>query len=226
MAEMVGAQSGAATLGMADGSGLRVALSPYLFRGMMVGMAGVAVAIHRTTGSQELAWQFAKGRARDLCDLLGLEITLTGVEHLAQGGPFVFAPNHQSHLDILSLLGFLPGRTRFATKSGLWKHPVVGAVLDTLGMIPIDRERPELAIEHLNRQAGGNDRVVRSTLGLRVDRKSCRGAGLGGPGAGGATVAASRVGGVAKTGQSMAKPPKSSRETGRRTEQPGRTHLG
>ena len=167
MAEMVGAQSGAATLGMADGSGLRVALSPYLFRGMMVGMAGVAVAIHRTTGSQELAWQFAKGRARDLCDLLGLEITLTGVEHLAQGGPFVFAPNHQSHLDILSLLGFLPGRTRFATKSGLWKHPVVGAVLDTLGMIPIDRERPELAIEHLNRQAGGNDGLVIFPEGTR-----------------------------------------------------------
>jgi 1-acyl-sn-glycerol-3-phosphate acyltransferase len=152
---------------MADGSGLRVAVSPYLFRGMMVAMAGVAVTIHRTTGSKKLAWQFAKARSRDLCDLLGLEITLTGLEHIQQGGPFVYAPNHQSHLDILSLLGFLPGHTRFATKSSLWKHPVVGAVLDTLGMIPIDRDRPELAIQYLNQKAGGDDALVIFPEGTR-----------------------------------------------------------
>mgnify|MGYP001611034803 CR=1 FL=1 len=167
MAEMVEAHTGAAALGMADGSGLRVALSPYLFRGTMVGMAAAAVAIHRTTGSQALAWGFAKARARDLCDLLGLDITLTGLENIQHGGPFVFAPNHQSHLDILALLGFLPGHTRFATKSSLWKHSVIGAVLDTLGMIPIDRDQPELAIEHLNQQAGSDEALVIFPEGTR-----------------------------------------------------------
>src|SRR5438552_1787037 len=47
-----------------DDRGLRVALSPYLFRSMLVGMAGVAIGIHRTTGSRTLAWRFAKARAR------------------------------------------------------------------------------------------------------------------------------------------------------------------
>ena len=45
-----------------DESGLRVAVSPYLFRSMLVAMAGVAIAIHRTTGSRALAWQFAKAQ--------------------------------------------------------------------------------------------------------------------------------------------------------------------
>jgi 1-acyl-sn-glycerol-3-phosphate acyltransferase len=141
-----------ATLGAAsDTSAVRVALSPYLFRSMMVGMAAVAVTIHRTTGNRELAWRFAKARARTLAWMLGVELELRGLEHLAGGGPFVFAPNHQSHLDILLLLGFLPGRTRFAAKRELWRHPVVGAVLDTLGMVPIDREHPERAVAALNR---------------------------------------------------------------------------
>jgi 1-acyl-sn-glycerol-3-phosphate acyltransferase len=118
---------------------------------MLVGMAAVAVGIHRTTGNRELAWRFAKARARTLAWMLGVELELRGREHLAGGGPFVFAPNHQSHLDILLLLGFLPGRTRFAAKRELWRHPVVGAVLDTLGMVPIDREHPERAVEALNR---------------------------------------------------------------------------
>ncbi len=136
-----------------EARGLRVALSPYLFRGMLVGMAAAAVALHRATGSRDLAWRFAKARARSLTWMLGVDVQLRGLEHLGGGGPFVFAPNHQSHLDILVLLGFLPGRTRFAAKRELWAHPVVGAVLDTLGMVPIERDHPERAIDALDRAA-------------------------------------------------------------------------
>jgi len=148
-------------------SGLRVALSPHLFRGMLVGMAAVAVAIHRTTGDRKLAWRFAKARARKLAWMLGVNVTLVGHEHLAGGGPFVFTPNHQSHLDILLLLAFLPGRTRFAAKRELWRHPVVGAVLDTLGMVPIERDQPEHAIDALNRAGGERDSLVVFPEGTR-----------------------------------------------------------
>ena len=124
-----------------DESGLRVALSPYVFRSMLVGMAGVAIAIHRTTGSRALAWQFAKARARDLEWMLGVDVTMHGLEHVASGGPFIYAPNHQSHLDILALLSHLPGATRFAAKQSLWRHAVVGArdatMLDTASDHPV-----------------------------------------------------------------------------------------
>src|SRR5258705_9431133 len=88
--------------------GVRVALSPYLFRGMMVGMAAVAIALHRTTGSRTLAWRFAKARARTLSSLLGVKVHVRGLEHVASGGSFVYPPNHHSQLDILSLLGYSP----------------------------------------------------------------------------------------------------------------------
>jgi len=144
---------GAAMIGWAEARGLRVALSPFLFRGMMVSMAAIAVGLQRVTRNRELTWRFAKARARDLTAMLGIQVDIRGLERVATGGPFVFAPNHQSHLDILALLGFLPGVTRFAAKHDLWRHPVVGAVLDTLGMIPVDREHPERAIDALNRAA-------------------------------------------------------------------------
>lgn len=150
-----------------EARGARVALSPYLFRGMLVGMAAAAVALHRATGSRTLAWRFAKARARTLTWMLGVEVHLRGLEHLRDGGPFVFTPNHQSHLDILVLLGFLPGRTRFAAKQELWKHPVVGAVLDTLGMVPIDRDHPEQAVAALQRAAAVRESLVVFPEGTR-----------------------------------------------------------
>ena len=139
---------------------LRVVLSPYLFRGMLVGMGAIAVGLHRITGNERLTWNFAKARARTLEGMLGVRVSVTGGENVATGGPFVYTPNHQSHLDILALLAFLPGRTRFAAKMELWQHPVVGAVLDTLGMVPIDRGRPENAIEALNRAGAREESLV------------------------------------------------------------------
>ncbi len=136
-----------------DARGLRVAFSPHLFRGMMVSMAAAAIAIHRTTGNRQLAWSFAKGRARDLEWMLGVQANMHGLEHVERGGPFIYAPNHQSHLDILALLGHLPGATRFAAKRELWSHAIVGGVLDTLGMIPIDRDASEQSIDILNEAA-------------------------------------------------------------------------
>ena len=59
--------------------------------------------MHRITGNQRLTWSFAKARARTLERMLGVRVQVTGLEHIATGGPFVFTPNHQSHLDILAL---------------------------------------------------------------------------------------------------------------------------
>ena len=167
MTNPAGTSLTAAGIGFAEARGLRVALSPYLFRSMMVGMAGVAITMDRVTRNRELTWQFAKARARDLARLLGVEVTVHGAEHLASGGPFVLTPNHQSHLDILALLGFLPGRTRFAAKREMWRHPVVGAVLDTLDMVPIDRDNPEVAITALSRTDGTAGSLVVFPEGTR-----------------------------------------------------------
>ena len=154
-------------LGFAEVRGFRALISPYLFRGMLVGMAIVAVAMYGLTRSRSLTWRFAKARARTLMWMLGVRATVLGDEHIAAGGSFVFVPNHQSHLDILLLLALLPGRTRFAAKRELWRHPVMAAILDTLGMVPIDRERPEGSVELLNRAASSGDSFVIFPEGTR-----------------------------------------------------------
>src|SRR4030095_10724964 len=102
--------------------------------------------------------------------MLGVDVTVHGLEHVEHAGPVIYAPNHQSHLDILTLLGYLPGRTRFAAKRELWRHPVVGGVLDTLGMVPIDREHPEAAIESLRRAPAGHSSSVISPEGTAAAR--------------------------------------------------------
>jgi 1-acyl-sn-glycerol-3-phosphate acyltransferase len=154
-------------LGFAEVRGFRAMISPFLFRGMLVAMAIVAVAMHRLFRSRSLTWRFAKARARTLARRLGVRGTLVGRDHIAGGGSFVYVPNHQSHLDILLLLALLPGRTRFAAKQELWRHPVMAAILDTLGMIPIDRDRPEGSVELLNRAAASGDSFVIFPEGTR-----------------------------------------------------------
>jgi 1-acyl-sn-glycerol-3-phosphate acyltransferase len=70
-------------------------------------------------------------------------------------------------LDILALLGHLPGAVRFAAKQELWRHQVVGGVLDTLGMIPIDREAGDRSIEALNAAAREQSSIVIFPEGTR-----------------------------------------------------------
>jgi 1-acyl-sn-glycerol-3-phosphate acyltransferase len=81
--------------------------------------------------------------------MCGVRVRIHGLEHLGDG-PYVFTPNHQSHFDIALLLGYLPGHNRFATKVEMFRHPIMGPILRTLGMIPIDRDNPAAAIQALS----------------------------------------------------------------------------
>ena len=88
-------------------------------------------------------------QARNLIRLCGARVHVRGLEHLG-AGPYIFAPNHQSHFDIAALLGYLPGSNRFAAKREMFDEPILGAVLRTMGMIPIDRNDPLAAMDQLN----------------------------------------------------------------------------
>lgn len=167
MAERSTTADDASALSPEETRGLRVALSPHLFRGMLLGMGATAVVLHQVTRSRRRTWEFAKARARTLAWMLGVAVEVQGAEHLAAGGPFVLASNHQSHLDILCLLGFLPGETRFAAKKELWRHPVMARILDTLEMVPIDRDQPEQAIGALDRAARRKQSIVIFPEGTR-----------------------------------------------------------
>ncbi len=115
---------------------------------MLFSMGTIAVVLYRL-GAKHLAWRFAKAQARNLARLCGVKVHVRGLERLGPG-PVMYTPNHQSHFDIAALLGYLPGNNRFAAKKELFSEPVLGTVLRTMGMIPIDRENPLEAIQQLN----------------------------------------------------------------------------
>ena len=130
-------------------SRLRIFVNRLLFRGMLFTMGTIAVVMYRLIRDKNVTWRFAKTQARNLARLCGVKVHVRGLERLG-AGPYMFTPNHQSNFDIAMLLGYLPGNNRFATKKEMFNEPVLGAVLRTLGMIPIDRDNPLAAIQLLN----------------------------------------------------------------------------
>ena len=128
---------------------LRVFVNRILFRGMLFSVGLIAVGMYRLIDDKSVTWRFAKAQARNLSRLCGVRVRMVGLEHLGSG-PYMFTPNHQSHFDIAALLGYLPGNNRFAAKKEMFNEPVLGTVLRTMGMIPIDRENPLEAIQLLN----------------------------------------------------------------------------
>ncbi len=126
----------------------RIVLNRIIFRGMLFVSGLIAIAIYAL--SPETAWRFAKLQARNLARLCGVKVQVRGVDRLGEG-PYIFTPNHQSHFDIAALLGWLPGNNRFAAKKELFKEPILGAVMSTLGMIPIDRDDTDASIKRLRK---------------------------------------------------------------------------
>jgi 1-acyl-sn-glycerol-3-phosphate acyltransferase len=127
----------------------RARVNGIVFHAMSISMGSLAVVLGRVGSDKGRVWRFAKAQARLLCRMCGVRVEIRGLDRLS-GGPFVFAPNHQSHFDIALLLGYLPGHNRFATKIEMFQHPVMGPILRALGMIPIDRDNPAAAIQALS----------------------------------------------------------------------------
>ncbi|MBI2963403.1 MAG: 1-acyl-sn-glycerol-3-phosphate acyltransferase [Deltaproteobacteria bacterium] len=146
---------------------LRVALNRQIFRGMIFTMGAAALAMDRLGVPKPLIWSFAKLQARNTCRLLGVRVTIHGEELVRGGGPYVFTPNHQAHIDIAALLGYLPGDNRFASKQELFEEPVLGAVMRTLGMLPVDREDAMKSIDVLNRAVEQGHSIIIFPEGTR-----------------------------------------------------------
>lgn len=146
----------------------RVALNRVVFRAMLFSMGTIAVILYRVLPDKRVAWRFAKLSARNLARACGVRVRVTGLEALAAySGPFIYTPNHQSHFDIAALLGYLPGNNRFVAKKELFREPVLGMVLRTMGMIPVDRDDSSDAIARFRRIGEDGDSVIIFPEGTR-----------------------------------------------------------
>jgi len=71
----------------------------------------------------------------------GCPVRVEGLDELDSRGRFVIMANHQSALDIPALMSVLPARWRtvFWAKKSLFRIPVLGWAMRTLGHMPVDR---------------------------------------------------------------------------------------
>lgn len=74
-------------------------------------------------------------------------LTASGLEHLPAAGPVLLAGNHDSWWDPIAIGMAARGRrqVRALAKSSLWTSRPMGAVLDGMGQIPIDRGKGDVA---------------------------------------------------------------------------------
>jgi 1-acyl-sn-glycerol-3-phosphate acyltransferase len=131
--------------------------------GLLATHAPVAIAAESLRPGRGHAARIASRGSRRLIRALGVRFEVTGLDKISPGTPCVFAANHRSHFDIPALLAALPS-ARFAAKQELFAQPLLGAVMRSLGIIPIDRENPERARRALDAAAlgpaGGGSLVI------------------------------------------------------------------
>lgn len=66
-------------------------------------------------------------------------MTFEGRDRLPQDGAYVLAPVHRSYIDTPITACVTRRRIRFMGKQEVWKYPVVGWLMSTLGGFPVDR---------------------------------------------------------------------------------------
>lgn len=90
----------------------------------------------------------------------GVNVQLTGMENVDPRQAYVYAANHQSWFDIFAILGKLPVQFRWLAKQELFRIPILGKAMSSIGYIPIDRDDRRKAFESINQAA---NRVKKGT---------------------------------------------------------------
>jgi 1-acyl-sn-glycerol-3-phosphate acyltransferase len=83
----------------------------------------------------------------------GVKVVVEGLENIKKP-PYVFMCNHQSALDIYTLLAFLPLSFKWVAKRQLFRIPFIGWSMNRAGYISIDRENPREALKSIEEAAG------------------------------------------------------------------------
>jgi len=120
--------------------------------GLLISLYALAFARTSPARLMALGAGWARFNLAALAVLCGVRVRREGWESLPPGG--VLAAQHQSELDILVLLAYLPAPT-FVLKQELLKMPLFGACLRPAGMIPIDRDGAAPALRGMVKAARG-----------------------------------------------------------------------
>lgn len=144
-------------------------LRSLLFNILFFGVAGMLAVL----GSPLLLGpkRFQRRGMRQLARLLvwimektcGIEVRVTGQEHLPASGPALIASKHQSAFDTLVWFALVPD-VAYVMKQELFRIPIYGAFARRAGMIGVDREGGAKAMRQMMREAQASAREGRQIV--------------------------------------------------------------
>jgi fatty-acyl-CoA synthase len=120
----------------------------YALATLTLGLLPIWLAVVLTRDRQRAAQRTHTG-ARWLLRAARIPIRVEGgeiLDQLGENGPWIFAPNHSSYIDILVTLALLPDDVRFVAKGESLSMPVVGTIIRRSGQFGFDRSDPQARI--------------------------------------------------------------------------------
>ena len=106
----------------------------------------------------------------------GVRVVVHNRERGFEGAPHIFVANHMSWFDIPALGSFLP-RAKFVAKAELFRIPVFGAAMRSVGMVPIQRSNRKAAFgayDEASRRIRDGNSVIVFPEGTRGDEYPLR----------------------------------------------------
>ena len=103
--------------------------------------------------SDDEAHRLVRYWGKALCVISGVRVKIEGMENLVPGRSYIFAANHQSQYDIITLQGYLDFSFRWLAKKELFQVPIWGTAMKMAGYIPIDRSSGRQALKSLDQAA-------------------------------------------------------------------------
>ena len=85
--------------------------------------------------------------------ILGLKVTVSGLENVPPRRQFIFMANHQSFLDGPLVYWAVPGFVRVILKKEVFRVPILGQGMRIVGFIPVDRKGLKSGRRSLDRAA-------------------------------------------------------------------------
>jgi fatty-acyl-CoA synthase len=101
------------------------------------------------TRNQKMAARFVHTGARWMLQAALIPVRVEGSEILserAKNGPWIFAPNHSSYVDILVSLAYLPSDVKFVMKGEVRDMPFISTLAGRTGQFSFDRSDPQARI--------------------------------------------------------------------------------
>ncbi len=107
---------------------------------VVLGIISIPVSLFGEKG--RILHGFARFWSELIMKTISSPVTVTGLEKLEASGPYVYAVNHASAVDIPVLYVYLPFQFRIVFKKELLSYPIVGWHLKRSGQICIDQQNP------------------------------------------------------------------------------------